>query len=289
MFEVALLRESSEANHFIEGSCCCQEQINDKLQKMIDMVVTPCLSINVIDSNPELQHLANQLAASLACRNLGEMGNISARLAEACCRGTFQQRPAIMGVMVQCLDLIDREERGVLTLKRPKNMGEQEQELLHEASALLALNGSSDTLMRSFGFNKKQVLRVQGRVENLLSDGLPCGPLALIFPEVIQRNATLIDSLSPRPEGLSPRRFNMCFDFTYVMKQRSQMSLHGKQGVVGGPFAMSDIKAAVPGSFQWINDGKLDLVEQTKANRMLLGLFLYAMLFPNSWTPCGWW
>jgi hypothetical protein len=62
-------------------------------------------------------------------------------------------------------------------------------------------------------------------------------------------------------------------DFTYLQKLHAQTVLNNEIGVVGGPFSMKDLTGniAEAASFQPVqDDGKVDLVEKAKANRMLL-------------------
>ena len=248
-----------------------KEQINPTLQNFMNTIVFPCLEVNVVDCNLELRQMANQLSQNLASKELSAIAEVSARIAEAACSGKFAQRPAFLGMITQCLDAIDREDRGVKTLKRPRAMSDYEAEIVKEAATMLALNGCGGELMREWGFARQAILRSEGRLSNLLSQGVPCSALSLLYPQVQAQNAALVDSMNPRREGAPSRRFVACFDFTYLLKMHSQVEIHSTQGLVGGPFHLDQIGEDSPACFQVIKDGHCEKKEKTKANRMLPG------------------
>lgn len=242
------------------------------MQSFLAAYVSPILSINVADTNAELRTMSHQLTAHLAGGNLSEMASLSAKLARALCEGRFQQKPATLGMMAQCLDLVGREERGVQSLKKTRKMGDVEKRFVQEAGSLLALNGCGEDAMRELGFSKIAVWRSETRVDQLLSQGLPCPGLALLWPDILSQNAACIDSLAVRAEHQTPRRFVLCMDATYLLKHQTQMRLHGEQAIVGGPFTMADLAGSAEscGSFQRLQHGKINLTEKQKANRMPL-------------------
>lgn len=249
------------------------KSMTDLCKSFIATTVTPMLSVNVNDCTKEFKALAGKFTMELASGQLTEVAKLSAQIGEAACTGKFAQKPAILGLLCQIMDTIDRENRGVESLKRTRKMGEHELQAVQEAGRVLALNGCSPEFMRSLGFNRASILHTQGRVNNLLEQGLPCAALACLFPDVLSQNAVLVDAATPRPTGVSARRFVLCMDFTYLQKLHAQTVLNNEIGVVGGPFSMKDLTGniAEAASFQPVqDDGKVDLVEKAKANRMLL-------------------
>ena len=249
------------------------KSMTDLCKSFIATTVTPMLSVNVNDCTKEFKALAGKFTMELASGQLTEVAKLSAQIGEAACTGKFAQKPAILGLLCQIMDTIDRENCGVESLKRTRKMGEYELQAVQEAGRVLALNGCSPEFMRSLGFNRASILHTQGRVNNLLEQGLPCAALACLFPDVLSQNAALVDAATPRPTGVSARRFVLCMDFTYLQKLHAQTVLNNEIGVVGGPFSMKDLTGniAEAASFQPVqDDGKVDLVEKAKANRMLL-------------------
>lgn len=190
-----------------------------------------------------------------------------------------------MGLMLQCIDVIEREERGSETLKKQRLMSDTELELVKDAGSLLALNGCNDSLMRTLGFNKESCLRAHGKVDNLLECGLPCPPLAPVWGEVMEQNAACLHSLVPMAENMPHRRFVICFDFTYLLKLHAVVRLHLQKGVVGSPFRLKDIEVA-NGEFRSCfcpapQGGRPSKYtgEKEKANRMQLTRYL--MIFDD--------
>ena len=157
-------------------------------------------------------------------------------------------------------------------MRGQRKLGDTERAMVEEAARLLAFNGCSSSAMSDFGFSKVNILRNHARVDNLLASSLPCAPLALLWPSVMAQNIGLIDGCLPRDAGDEAKhRLVLAFDFTYLMPMHSFIRLHDQKGLVGSPFAMSDLSKDVSetSSFQQIRPGE-PLTENTKANRMCL-------------------
>lgn len=65
--------------------------------------------------------------------DLSEFGSVCARIAKAACEGKFAERPAVMGLLCQCLESVHREARGVYSMSRPRNMSHTDKDLISEA------------------------------------------------------------------------------------------------------------------------------------------------------------
>ena len=122
--------------------------------------------------------------------------------------------------------------------------------------------------MKSMGFNKKCVLRAYGDLDSLNGQSLPCGALALLFPDTLGQNLSIIDGMYPRDQG-HKRRFCLCFDSTYLLAMHQSLRLQGKKVMVGAPFRMDDLDSEYPGCYQEVVMGE-QLRERSKANRMFL-------------------
>ena len=204
--------------------------------------IRPLLSVNVVDCTGETAHLANLFSLQLCNRDLGELSRLTCQIAKDILSGRLSSKPAVMGIVVQCLDKVKRLERGVITNKRPRNMGPLEASMVEEAAMLLVLNGMNATAVTDLGFSKEATLRSHGRVSNLLEQGLPCPALALLRENVLRENISIVDSMLPRRPGSGAmRRLVFCLDFTYLLPMLSVMNLHGERCVVGGAFKLDDI------------------------------------------------
>lgn len=234
----------------------------------METVVMPCLRVNVAECTGELKGLAQQFASSLASHDLSDVQSIAVRIAKASCSGKLAGNPAIVGIILQCIEQLDRSERGINTMKRPRNMSEQEREMVADAAALLSINGANAKLMKILGFNRASARHNCGRVHQLLEHSLPCPALSLLFPEVLAENLNIISSRIPKM-GKSMQRFVVAFDFTYVLPMHVPMLLHGKHHLVGAPFHTKHISEESPLSFLKIED-EVVLEDNTKANRLYL-------------------
>ena len=230
----------------------------------------PLFAVDVNECSGEFRELANQFTSQLASGHLSELGQIGCRIMKATCSGQLLNHPCILGIVLQCIDALDRSSRGLESMKRPRNMGDREQALIQQSGLMLASNGCSAELMRSMGFNKISCLRNHSTLDLLQSQGLPCPALSLLEPGVMHQNMALINQLLPKEPGLkSSQRMVLCFDFTYLLPLHCPATLHQKKGLIGGPFKMEDIGNVRAGSFQLL-DGKEPLFEKQKANRMNL-------------------
>jgi len=246
-----------------------KEFFTDVASYFYNSVVQPCLLVNIQDCNGELRQMASQFTADLACGKLSELGQLAARIAKASCDGRLTGNPAVMGLILQAMDRLERDARGVESLKGVRKMSDLERSMVSEAGLMLASNSCNRELMKELGFNKDRVLRNHSRVDSLLADSLPCPALALMHPNILDTNMSLIDSLEPRcAESGQKDRFVVCLDFTYLLPMRTSMILHSARGMVGGAFSLDDCVQEHPACFQDVA-AKQDRDGRLKANRML--------------------
>lgn len=243
-----------------------KEQMTEKMKQFMAEVVLPSITVNVADCSLELRELSNQLSTHLAAGQLSEMAEISAKVAHRVVSGKFAERPALMGLLCQMCDVLDREERGVQTFRKVRKMSETERTVVQEAATMLILNGGNQHVLRTFGFNRKQILRNECRLDDLA--GSPS--LALLSKDTLAQNATLVDALCPRAPGAPARRLVLCVDFTYLQKMQSQLKLFRNDCIEGGAFCMSDLDSDHPGCMQPIRDQSCKVQARELANRMPL-------------------
>lgn len=216
----------------------------------------------------------NMFAAELASQqkfSKDSLHHVTLKILKGTVSGRLSSNPAIMGMVLQCMDMLERRERGC-GMKGPKNRTDVETDLLEEAALLLTSNGCPGDLMQHFGFSQVSILRTLSNLDTLTSRGSPCPVLACIFQAVMQEDIGLIDSLLVRPTQ-NRKRMVMCFDFTYLLPMHCSLTLNKERALVGGPFQMDDIASDSPGCFQRLAPG-FTMTERAKANRMLLGVFV---------------
>ena len=243
----------------------------ETIQNIPKLSSGPMFAVDVSQCSGEFRQLASQFTMELASGSHSELGQIGLRIMKATTSGQLLNHPCILGIVLQCIDTLDRASRDVHTLKHPRKMGDREQALIQESGLMLASNGCSSQLMRALGFNKIRCLRSHATLDLLQGQGLPCPALALLDADVMHQNMALISQLLPKQETLkSTQRMVMCFDFTYLCPMHCPTTLHQKRGLIGGPFRMEDIGSPKAGSFQLLEAAE-PLFEKQKANRMTLG------------------
>ena len=200
----------------------------------------------------------------MSCKQFqkGSLEDLTLKILQRTAGGQVSKNAAVMGIILQCLDAVDRESRGISTLKSRRAMDDLERDMLQEAASLLASNGCSAELMKKLGFSKESTLRSHGKLVHLLQQGLPSPCLSLLFPGVLEPNMALIDSIVPR-QSARRKRFAVCVDSTYLLPIQCCLQIHDQRAVVGGPFRMSDLKGDAPGSFQRVANG-VEITEPLK-------------------------
>ena len=237
-----------------------------------DSVVKPLMQLNVLDCQSQLKQLAQSFASNIAEGDMSQMDALSLKIMKAAESGRLESNPAVMGIMLQCLEYIDKPN-----LKARRAMSDKERAMCQEAAILLASNGCNSSLMRTLGFSRESALRLHMSVDSLLGHGLPCPALSLLNRDHLKQNLACIDSLISRPAGIQHRqRLVLAFDFTYLLPMHSPMKLWGEPVLVGSPFCMEDLDSSTPGCMQPVANGQA-LKERTKANRMF---FAFVSFFP---------
>lgn len=163
---------------------------------------------------------------------------MNAKIAKACVSGRLDKNPMVQGLLIQCLAKLEKEERGIQTLRgRVSVANETERRLLADAALSLAVAGGNRMLCEQLG---QKVTPPRVRLEELPSLGLPNPALALMYPDQINENLKAIDARFPRAENTRARRLICGIDATYLLKTISQFSIKGQAGLVGGPWSPED-------------------------------------------------
>ena len=84
---------------------------NDALTEFQETFVEPSLTVNVQNCTTELRTLTAVFSEKLVAGNLSEFSALCAKIALFVSRGKLAERPAIMGMVLQCMDAVSREDR----------------------------------------------------------------------------------------------------------------------------------------------------------------------------------
>lgn len=201
-----------------------------------------------------------------------ELEDLNLKIMKGIVAGRLDQNPFIQGLLVACLRVAEKEERGVLSLRgRKPGSSETETCLVQEAAVTFAVAGGNKELASKLG----QSLHA-GRVDldALHSKGLPNPMLSLMDAQQMERNLELIDQKFPRSADAPARRLILAIDHTYLIRTLVQEKWKGVAGLVGSPWtpfkehdAFMDLRALPEGA-----------TRKEKASMMLCCLL---------WNPCS--
>ncbi|CAK8996274.1 unnamed protein product, partial [Durusdinium trenchii] len=102
-------------------------------------------------------------------------------------------------------------------------------------------------------------------MDKLAERSLPRPALAIMDPEILSGNFTIIDQRFERRPGTERCRLILAFDHTYLTKTLCQISLFGKKGIVGGAWAPENPQNA----FFSLEEGRVDIKAIPKASSMM--------------------
>ena len=165
-----------------------------------------------------------------------ELETVNAKLAKACVSGALDKNPFIQGLLLQCLNKLEKEGRGVMSMTgRACKMSETEVALLENAALTLAVAGGNKLLCEQL---MQKVTPPKIRLEELAGHGLPNPALALMYPDQLCSNLELVDNCYPRKPTSKSRRLVCAVDATYLLKSLVQFSRDGQAGLVGAAWSM---------------------------------------------------
>ena len=118
------------------------------------------------------------------------------------------------GLCLQARRLVEKQDRGIFNMRGRRSLEtEREAALISDAALSLSMHASNLSLAREFGIAAAQC---KISLEILKKYSLPCAPLAVNWPEVIQENWLLADQRYPKAPD-APRSFLViCRNYTYT-------------------------------------------------------------------------
>ena len=164
------------------------------------------------------------------------MEEANTKLAAALVQGKLNANPFVQGLLIQCMRRLERRESGKSDRGRWMDTTETEDRLVKDAALTLAMHGGNKKLCSSLS----QCRAPHISLDNLIEHSLPNPALALMNKTRLESNLNLIDLKLPRKGDWPQRRLVCAIDATYLLKSYAQVTLDGKEGLVGGPWAPSD-------------------------------------------------
>ena len=164
-------------------------------------VVVPCLQINVSSVSDRMSDTLAKLGAIVSTGSANEMEAANLKVAMACLGGKLEKDPMILGLALQCYRKLEKEDRGIGTMRgRRSREAEVEQALISDAGLHFALKAGNVQLSKEFGLAVAAVkLNLLDKLEEL---SLPQPALALFKPEILEKNFRLVDQrFERRPDS----------------------------------------------------------------------------------------
>lgn len=201
-----------------------------------------------------------------------ELEEVNLKIMQGVAAGRLDSSPFIQGILVACLRVAEKQERGVLSLRGKKPAStETESRLVEEAAFSFAVAGGNRELAAKLG----QTMRARHvDLDQLHTHGLPNPMLAMMKAEQMDRNLELIDQRFARSPDAPARCLIMAVDHTYLIRTLVQEKWDGVPGLVGSPWsplkehnAFMDLRALPEGA-----------TKKEKASMMLCCLL---------WNPCS--
>ena len=203
-FDETFQRSTPRLQQFCRKSWLYDGKMTKQMSDFVEVVVQPCLKVNV-DSIPDsLAEISAKFAAILAGGTASEQDLVDVKLAAACISGRLSGHPLIQGLTLQLHRKLEKLDRGIETMTgRRSKESLLEKQLVCDAGLSLAVAAGNSRLAREFGLARDSH-RISFDV--LTENGLPVPALASVFPQVLQQNFTLVDQSFIRQRG-APKRF----------------------------------------------------------------------------------
>ncbi|CAK9013633.1 unnamed protein product [Durusdinium trenchii] len=227
-------------------------------------VVVPCLSVQSKSINERMTTLFAGFANALSSEDMTELQQVNFQIAQAAIGGQLDRNPLIQGILVQCLRKLDKEGRGINTLRgRRGACTDTEVTLIEDAAMTLTMASCNRALAQEMGQNATAPrLKVEELPE---AYSLPNPSLAIDFPDQFANNLELVDSQIGKQSSDPRCRLIMAIDHTYLLKCFVQGRIRGEAGMLGGPWHYDDSSAA----FMKFNEMPDNALKKEKAGLML--------------------
>ncbi len=188
---------------YVRKSFLCDSHGSSSLNEFLETVVRPCLVVNVSTVPPGLSEISAKFSAMLAAGNLSDELIVDVKMAASSLSGSLNGHPLIQGLVLQTHRLMEKQERGISTMRgRRSAESDVEQSLIYNAGLQLAVAAGNSGLARIFGLSSRSHHISFG---NLKAYSLPVPAIAVTDPDRLRENFVLADQRYPRPP-MSPKR-----------------------------------------------------------------------------------
>ena len=174
---------------------------NPVLQTFLDTVVNPCLAVNATAAgNKKADLLLAQQSFERFLKDpmQPDMAKVQVAVASASLSGRLAGNPLVLGLVLSCLKVLERQEQGKSTHGRVGKDSamhtDYAEELARESGVMLAVAGGNSSLLHRFGYSPKH-MKLWDFASRLEKASLPKPLLSLNDAALHRENMRLIDQM----------------------------------------------------------------------------------------------
>ena len=192
--------EAVDLQQIVRQSLLCDSRPSANLQRFIHAVVKPSVQVTLASVPERLAEVSAKMEAIIKGGGASEQDMLDIKTAAAAVSGQMSKHPLLQGLIVSCRTYLEKNDRGITTLRGRKSASESqlERDLVCNAGLQLSIACGNGTLAREFGLAQSS-LRVN--FHHLAERGLPIPALAPCFPDQLQENWLLADQRYVQERG----------------------------------------------------------------------------------------
>ena len=145
--------KNGQLQQFVGGSWLSNPSAhNSDLQSdFVSTIVKPCMQVNVQSVPDNFADVLCRMSACIASGEVGDSDMATLRVAAGVMHGKLDGHPLLHGLALQCLRLVDKQERGLESMKGRRSLEtDRETELIADAGFTLAIAGGNKQLAKQF-------------------------------------------------------------------------------------------------------------------------------------------
>lgn len=195
--------DAGQLQQWVRESWSSDGHMDEKLKKFYTSVVKPSLSCHVGSVTDQMAFAIQRFTAIIAGNEADEEDVVKMKVAAFALSGDLSCHPLITGLALACRRLVDKQQRGIETLRgRKATESARESALVADAGYTLALMGGNAELARNFGL-PASTCKIS--FADLHANSLPTPALAILSDDTMRENFILADQRFFR-ESPTPKR-----------------------------------------------------------------------------------
>ena len=209
--------EAVDLQQFVRQSFLSDSRPSPNLKRFIHGVVKPSVQVTLASVPDRLAEVSAKMEAIIRGGGACEQDMLDIKTAAACVKGQMSKHPLLQGLIVSCRTFLDKNSRGITTLRGRKSASQSqlERDLVCNAGLQLSILCGNGVLAREFGLAQSS-LRVN--FNQLAERGLPIPALSPCFPDQLAENWLLADQRYVQERGARKGAFlrNLYLDIFHM-------------------------------------------------------------------------